>query len=96
MDVFTNSNRITIDGNIKSNSDFQTIKDSVDTVVTNHKNIIVDVKDSMSFTSATIGYFNKLILKDKINVQINVGDSQLYTLLDDLNLVSVFNLKRIK
>ena len=95
MEVSTNSNRITILGNIKSNSDFQAIKNSVDSLVQSHKSIIVDVKNSLSFTSATIGYFNKLILKDKVNVQINVGDKELYDLLDDLNMVSVFNLKRI-
>ena len=95
MDVSANSNRITITGNIKSISDFQSIKRAVDAVVSTHKNIIVDVKDSMSFTSTMIGYFNKLILKDKINVQINVGDKQLYDLLDELNLASVFKLKRI-
>ena len=95
MDISTNSNRITIEGNIKSNQDFQTIKNSVDSVIVTHKSIIVDVKDSMSFTSATIGYFNKIILKDKVDVHINVGDKELYNLLDDLNLTSVFKLKRI-
>jgi len=95
MDISTNSNRITIEGNIKSNSDFQAIKSSVDAVVRTNKSIILDVKDSLSFTSATIGYFTKLVMKDKIDVHINVGDKDLYNLLDDLNLVSIFKLKRI-
>ena len=95
MNVSANSNRVTIDGNIKSMGDFQSIKNTIDSVVTTHKSIVVDVRDSLSFTSVTIGYFNKLILKDKINVQVNVGDRQLYDLLDELNLASVFKLKRI-
>jgi hypothetical protein len=95
MDISTNSNRIIIEGNIKSIGDFQTIKSSVDSLVAQHKSIVIDIKDSLSLTSAVIGYFNKLILKDKIAMQVNVGDRQLYDLLNDLNLTSVFNLKKV-
>jgi hypothetical protein len=95
MNISTNSNRITIEGNIKSVGDFQTIKSSVDSLLSTNKSIVVEIKDSLSITSAVIGYFNKLILKDKINMQIHVGNAQLYELLDDLNLTSVFNLKKI-
>lgn len=95
MDISTNANKISITGNIKSNQDFQNIKNSVDSVITSHKSITVDVKDSMSFTSSTIGYFNKIILKDKIDVHINVGDKALYNLLDDLNLTAVFKLRKV-
>jgi hypothetical protein len=95
MNISTNSNRITIEGNIKSVGDFQTIKSSVDSLLSTNKSIVVEIKDSLSITSAVIGYFNKLILKDKINMQIHVGNTQLYELLDDLNLTSVFNLKKI-
>lgn len=95
MDISTSSNKITIHGNIKSIGDFQTIKNSIDPVVASNKSIIVDIVDSLSLTSAVIGYFNKLILKDRISVQVNVGDKQLYDLLNDLNLTSVFNLKKV-
>ncbi len=95
MNISTSSNRVTIDGNIKSIGDFQSIKNSVDSLVASNKSIVIDIKNSLSLTSAVIGYFNKLILKDKISVQVNVGDKQLYELLDDLNLTSVFNLKKV-
>lgn len=95
MEISTDGNKVTILGNIKSNHDFQTIKNSVDGMITNHKSITVDVKDSLSFTSATIGYFNRIILKDKINVNINVGDNDLYHLLDDLNLTATFKLRKV-
>lgn len=95
MEISVNSNRVTIEGNIKSNSDFQSIRTTVNSLVATHKSIIVDVKDSLSFTSSIIGYFNKLILKDKIDVSINVGNAELYNLLDDLNLVSTFKLRKI-
>ncbi|MDO8453614.1 MAG: hypothetical protein Q7S59_03465 [Sulfurimonas sp.] len=95
MNISTSSNRIIIDGNIKTIGDFQSIKNSVDSLIASNKSIVIDIKNSLSLTSAVIGYFNKLILKDKINVQVNVGDKQLYELLDDLNLTSVFNLKKV-
>jgi hypothetical protein len=95
MNISTSSNRVTIDGNIKSIGDFQSIKNSIDSVVASNKSIVIDIQNSLSLTSAVIGYFNKLILKDKISVQVNVGDKQLYELLDDLNLTSVFNLKKV-
>ena len=95
MEISVNSNRVTIEGNIKSNSDFQSIRTTVNSLVATHKTIVVDVKDSLSFTSSIIGFFNKLILKDKIDVSINVGNAELYNLLDDLNLVSTFKLRKI-
>ena len=95
MNISTSSNKITIEGNIKSIGDFQIIKNNIDGIVANHQNIIVDIVNSLSLTSAVIGYFNKLILKDNISVQVNVGDKQLYDLLNDLNLTSIFNLKKV-
>ncbi len=95
MNISTSSNRITIEGNIKTIGDFQSIKSSIDSVIASNTSIVIDIKNSLSLTSAVIGYFNKLILKDRISMQVNVGDKQLYELLDDLNLTSVFNLKKV-
>lgn len=91
MDLSTNSNIITIDGNIKSISDFQKIKSSTDFVIKTHKNITIKITDSLSITSSVIGYFNKLVLKDGINITMIIGNEQLMNLLHDLNLVSTFN-----
>lgn len=40
MELSTNGNRVTISGNIKSLSDFQTIKNSIDSLVANQKSIV--------------------------------------------------------
>lgn len=95
MKIEVSSNKITITGNIKSIGDFQNIKDSVDGVITQHKHINIDIVDSLSITSSVIGYFNKLVLKDNIDMHMNIGNEQLLHLLDDLNLVSTFKAKRI-
>lgn len=94
MELKTSSNTLVITGNIKSISDFQEIKNAVDGIVANHKHVNLHIVDSLSVTSSVIGYLNKLVLKDNIDLNIVVGNQQLYHLLDDLNLVSTFKAKR--
>lgn len=94
MEIEVSSDSVKITGNIKSISDFQNIKNTLDNVVSQSKNIYMDIVDSLSITSSVIGYLNKLVLKDNIEININVGNEQLYDLLDDLNLVSTFKVKR--
>jgi 3-deoxy-D-manno-octulosonate 8-phosphate phosphatase KdsC-like HAD superfamily phosphatase len=94
MELSISSNSIAINGNIKSISDFQKIKQAVDGIITQHKSIVLNIIDSLSITSSVIGYLNKLVLKDNINIHMNVGNEQLLHLLDDLNLVSTFKAKK--
>jgi len=95
MDISTSDNTITIVGNIKSVSDFQDIKTAIDAVVRHHDSIKLKVVDSLSITSSVIGYLNKLILKDKINMVLEVGDKQLMDLLEDLNLTELFKARKV-
>ena len=94
MQIITTSNTITISGNIKKVSDFQEIKATIDSIISQHKSITIDIIDSLSITSSVIGYFNKLVLKDKINIQMKIGNPQLLELLNDLNLTSVFKARK--
>ena len=95
MEIRTSSNTATITGNIKSVSDFQGIKSSLDTLKATNSSITINIKDSISITSSIIGYFNKLVLKDKIKMEIKVGNPQLMDLLQDLNLIKVFNVRQV-
>jgi len=95
MEISASSNIVTITGNVKSVSNFQELKRSIDSVVSQHKSITINIKDSLSITSSVIGYFNKLVLKDRIDIHMHVGNAQLYELLNELNLVSVFKAKKI-
>jgi len=94
MEISTKLNKVNINGNIKSISDFQNIKTSIDTLVAKEKSITINIMDSLSMTSTTIGYFNKLILKDKININMNIGNSKLIELLEDLSLDKLFHIKK--
>lgn len=94
MEITAQLNTVKIDGNIKSISDFQAIKNSVDNVSAQNKNIVIKIPDSISITSSVIGYFNKLVLKDGIRIEIIVGNPQLLELFQDLNLSSTFNVRK--
>jgi len=95
MNISSASNIVTIEGNIKSVSDYQGIKTTMDKVTSQHSSIIINIIDSISITSSVIGYLNKLVLKDKITLQIGVGSEQLLELFDDLSLTSLFNVKAL-
>lgn len=95
MELSTNSNTLTIVGNIKSISNFQQIKQNTDNIVRTHKSITIKIVDSLSITSSVIGYFNKLVLKDEINIKLYIGNGQLMNLIEDLNLTSTFNASKI-
>jgi len=95
MDIAVSSNKITINGNIKSINDYQKIKEAIDEIAQTNKHIILNITDSISIISSVIGYLNKLVLKDNIDLEINIGDEQLMELFEDLNLVSLFKVKKV-
>jgi len=94
MELEASSNTLAIKGNIKSISDFQNIKQKIDAMVVANKSIHINILDSLSITSSVIGYLNKLVLKDNIDINMSVKSEQLLDLLDDLNLVSTFKVRR--
>jgi len=95
MDIKVSSNNVTINGNIKSVGDFQIIKQQLDAIIGQYKSFTINIIDSLSITSSVIGYLNKLVLKDKIDIKMNIGNAQLVELLDDLSLTSTFNAKKV-
>lgn len=95
MDISVSNNTLTILGNIKSVADYQTIKSTVDGLANSNDNINIHIPESISITSSIIGYFNKLILKDKKNITMTIGNEQLMELLEDLNLKTLFKARKI-
>jgi anti-anti-sigma regulatory factor len=95
MDISTSGNVVTIRGNIKTVSDYQKIKSTIDTLARTHSSIVIDILDSISITSSVIGYFTKLVQKDKIDLSIKVGDPDLMELFEDLGLVSLFKVRKV-
>ncbi|MFT5836462.1 MAG: hypothetical protein ACI9RG_001368 [Sulfurimonas sp.] len=94
MQITSSSNIVNITGNIKSISHFAEIKKLVDSVSSQHKSITINIIDSLSITSSVIGYFNKIILKDNIDINMKIGNDQLIDLIKDLNLDSTFKARK--
>ena len=94
MNISTASNIVTITGNIKSVRDYQKIKESIDSLIASNNTIIIDIQDSISITSSVIGYFTKLVQKEGIDVSLKVGNASLMELFDDLNLVTLFKVRK--
>jgi len=95
VEIAVSSNVVTISGNIKSINDLQAIKNTLDTLSNNSKSITLIIKDSLSITSSVVGYLNKLVLKDHIKLHIKVGNSELMSLFDELNLTAIFQAEKI-
>ena len=88
-----NGNILDIYGNIKSIQDYEAIKSEVDSIIHSYDSVVLNLHDSISITSSVIGYLNKLVDEGK-RVSINVKDDMLYNLFNELNLISLFNVRR--
>jgi len=95
MEISTSSNVVTITGSIKTVGDFQSIKSCIDSLKVSHKSIKIIISDSISITSSVIGYLNRLVLKDKIDLSMKVANKNLIELFEDLHLSKVFKIEKI-
>jgi hypothetical protein len=95
MNISVLSNIVTIHGSIKAVSDYQDIKNTMEKVASEYKSIVLNIVDSISITSSVIGYLNKLVLKDNIDLKMNIGSEQLMELIEDLNLKSMFKAQKV-
>lgn len=85
---------LTISGNIKSIEDSQLIKNRVSALVTaGEGKVRLTIPTSFSMTSTVIGFLMKLVQRDRVGLEILVGDRRLFELLEELNLVGVFNVR---
>jgi len=88
---------LTIIGNIKSIEDSDAIKRHIGMLAASGANSIsLKIADSFSMTSSVIGFLMKLVHRDKVRLSISIRDERLFTLLQELNLVSTFNASVMK
>jgi len=93
MDIRQSGSIVEVDGVIKTINDSQILVNSIKDASRNG-NVIVKINDSFSLPSTVIGELLKI--KDNgVNVSLEVKDEILYELLDDLNLVTAFNVRKI-
>lgn len=88
---------VDIIGNIKSIDDYNEIKRVTQQLASKGaKDMTINIRDSLSMVSSVIGYFMKLINVDTVKVHMNIWDERLYSLLEQLSLVDVFNARQMK
>jgi len=87
----TGSNEITITGNIKTTEDYLQIRQLVMELVSQGQSaLVLNIRESLSMPSSVIGFFVKLVHRDKVKVAMHVQDNRLLELLQELSLVELF------
>ena len=100
MDLVTKVHRehvdIIVTGTIKPIANAQAIKEAISKAHQQHPDTIINlmIKDSFIITSSVIGFLMKSIKMDKMNLYVNVGSEELYTMLDDMSLIEVMNVRK--
>ena len=97
MEIKTISNtEIEVIGNIKTIDDSTALRDAVQRLFEGGSTaIIIKIQDSFAMPSAVVGYFMKLVNRDKVKLTILAGDPRLAELLDELQLTAVLNVRRL-
>ena len=85
-------NTIEIEGIIKTIANAESVIDALKNI--NSDYIVIKVKDSFGMPSSIIGYLVKLKDEGK-QISLEIGSDILYELLDNLNLIHTFNVKKI-
>jgi len=89
--VRASSTELTITGNIKTTADYLAIRKLVTELVeAGASRLTVRIRESFSMPSSVIGFFVKLINRDKIQVTMLIQDPRLLELLEELNLTDLF------
>ncbi|MCD8553724.1 hypothetical protein [Seleniivibrio sp.] len=93
---FPGKNTMRISGEVNTIENYTEIKDSILKFISScEKELIIEITDSMTMTSSIIGFFTKIIHRDGINLSLLVHDRRLYGLLEDLNLIKLFNVRHV-
>ena len=91
----TNSSELTITGNIKTTEDYLAIRKLVTGMVeAGAPSLTLTINESMSMPSSVIGFFVKLINRDKVRVSMLIQDRRLLELLEELSLGSMFGARQ--
>lgn len=97
MNVHKGDNdNLIITGEMKTIEDYSSIKAALMELVNNGvESVVIEIKESMTITSSIIGLFTKTVHGDGMKISLHVNSERLFNLLEDLNLITVFNVKKI-
>ena len=95
MEVLSSNNILTVSGNIKSVSHFQTLANELNKMIRDFNHIRIHLLDSISITSSVIGYLCKLADKGH-TIELHVKDKGLHGLLEELNLTEILKVQQLE
>jgi len=82
---------LTITGNIKTTADYLEIREMVTAIAGGGAiSITIHIRESLSMPSSVIGFFVKLVNRDKVKVTMLIQDHRLLELLEELSLAKLF------
>ncbi len=91
----TGTNSFKITGEIKTISDYQTIKNQVQPLVEQgNKSLTIVIEDAQTITSSIVGYLMKIVNLNGVKLTLTVKNQKLYKLLEDLVLLEIFNVQK--
>ncbi|PLX66086.1 MAG: hypothetical protein C0602_13220 [Denitrovibrio sp.] len=89
--------KLTITGEMKTIENYTAIKNALNEVIQQgSESVTIEIKDSLTITSSIIGLFTKTVHGDGLKINLLIHSERLYNLLEDLNLIVVFNVKKAK
>lgn len=93
MELSNNHSHITIKGIVKGFADVQALKNYIESVSANNTSLVLEFIDAYALPSSIVGYLNKKIHSDGINITLIVHQKELYELIDMLALLEIFHVK---
>lgn len=95
MQIEINGNEVTLAGNMINIDDHKLVKEKIMWLINGGvKDIVIFTPSPFSITSSIVGFFTKIIFQDKVKLTLYIKDPILYGLMEDLNLVETFNIKK--
>lgn len=90
------SNKMIVTGLIKTVDDSNQFREELHKLISKEsKPITIHIKDSFIVTSSIIGHLLKAVNVDKARITLYVGQSDLFQLLEQLNLITPLNVKKV-
>jgi len=92
MDIArTGPGELTITGNIKTTADYLEIRRlATEQVAAGATSLTLHIRESLSMPSSVIGFFVKLVNRDKVKMTMLIQDERLLELLAELSLAELF------
>lgn len=86
---------IDVYGIVRTPDDSSRIKEEIVSNLERFKHFVINLHDTFTFPSSTLGGCLRLMREQQIKIEICYGSKQLYDLFDALRLVEQFNVQRI-